>query len=124
MNETRAITGITVHGLDCAIWMASVEAMAKLNPTAISRAFRRSGAGKSLMLAAIAPSVAGCPAPNPKIAEAPSVTTATQNATLRPLTMCWPTNSLSSLGERDQASMARSSAPPARVNTQCAMRCS
>ena len=71
-------------------------------PTAISSALRRSGAGWSLMLAEIAPSVAGWPPAKPNKAEAIRLTAITPAATLTPLRMCWPTNSFSRAGERSQ----------------------
>ena len=71
-------------------------------PTAISSALRRSGAGWSLMLAEIAPSVAGCPPAKPNRAEAIRLTAITPAATLTPFRMCWPTNSFSRAGERSQ----------------------
>ncbi len=81
------------------------------NPTAISNALRRSGAGWSLMLAEIAPSVAGCPAPKPNRAEAIRLTAITPAATLIPLRTCWPTSSFSSAGERSQLRMGEGGAP-------------
>jgi hypothetical protein len=65
----------------------------------------RHGAGKSLMLAEMAPSVAGWPAAKPNTAEATAVTAITPMATLSPLRICWPTNSFSSAGERSQLRM-------------------
>ena len=42
-----------------ASWIPEVEARARAKPTSMVRALTRHGAGKSLMLAEIAPSVAG-----------------------------------------------------------------
>ena len=57
-----------------AIWIATVESIASAKPTISVRAFSRQGAGRSEMLADIAPSVAGWPAAKPKIAEATRAT--------------------------------------------------
>ena len=79
------------HG--SASWIATVESIASAKPKPIVRAFSRQGAGRSEMLADIAPSVAGWPAAKPKIAEATSATAITPTPTLTPLMMCWPTKS-------------------------------
>ncbi len=88
-------------------WISAVETIASPKPIPIVSAFTRQGPGKSLMLAPIAPSVAGCPAPNPNISEETSVTVATEAATLSPLAMCCPTKYLSSVEDRNQCRMAR-----------------
>ena len=85
--------------------MVSVEKIAMPKPTAISSALRRSGAGWSLMLAEIAPSVAGWPASKPNSAEAMKLTAITPAATLTPLRICWPTSSFRRAGERSQLRM-------------------
>ena len=71
-----------------------VERSASAKPKPIERAFSRHGAGRSEMLAEIAPSVAGCPAVKPKIAEATRAIAITPTPTLTPLTMCWPDEEL------------------------------
>ena len=80
---TKLITPImrsaaTGHG--SASWIAIVESIASAKPKTSVRAFSRQGAGRSEMLADIAPSVAGWPAAKPKIAEATSATTTTPSA--------------------------------------------
>src|SRR5579883_1191515 len=81
----------------------AVAQRARPKPTAIVAALLRKGAGKSLILAPIAPSVAGWPAAKPNRIEARTETTATPAATLRPLTICRPTSNFSTAGERGQA---------------------
>ena len=66
------------HG--SASWIATVESIANAKPKPIVRAFSRQGAGRSEMLADIAPSVAGWPAAKPKTAEATSATAITPSA--------------------------------------------
>ena len=83
-----------------ASWIAVVEISASAKPKPKVRAFSRQGAGRSEMLAEIAPSVAGCPARKPKIAEATRATAMTPTPTLTPLTICWPTRSRTRLGGR------------------------
>ncbi len=103
-------------------WTALVETSASAKPASMVRVFISHGAGKSLMLPLIAPSVAGCPAAKPKISDAPIETVATPPATLRPLTMCCPTNSFSSFGERVQEAMAgifRLASAPGPLSRAC-----
>ncbi len=69
------------HG--SAIWIATVESIASVKPKPSVRAFSRQGAGRSEMLADIAPSVAGWPAAKPKVAEAMSATATTPKADAR-----------------------------------------
>ena len=93
----RAASG---HGKASCI--AAVEASASAKPKPMVRAFSRQGAGRSEMLAEIAPSVAGWPAAKPKVAHATSATVITQTPTLKPLTICCPTSSLDRFGGRGQ----------------------
>src|SRR5580704_17818831 len=105
---TKLITPIirmAVTGQGSASWIATVESIASAKPKASVRAFSRQGAGRSEMLADMAPSVAGWPAAKPKIAEATSATATTPRPTLAPLMMCWPTKSRSRLGGRGQRGM-------------------
>src|SRR5271155_4561135 len=97
---TRAATA---HG--SASWIATVERSASAKPKPSVFAFSRQGAGRSEMLADMAPSVAGWPAAKPKIAEETSATATTPRPTLAPLMMCWPTKSRSRLGGRGQRGM-------------------
>jgi hypothetical protein len=80
---TRASGG---HGRASRVAVVAANASAKPKP--IVRAFWRQGAGRSEMLAEMAPSVAGWPATKPRIAEAARATAMTPTPTLRPLTMC------------------------------------
>ena len=68
---TRAAGGHCHCSASC---IAAVEASASANPKPIVRAFSRQGAGRSEMLADMAPSVAGWPAAKPKVAQATSAT--------------------------------------------------
>src|SRR4029077_16788394 len=88
-----------------AIWIATVESIASAKPKPSVRAFSRHGAGRSEMLADMAPSVAGWPAAKPKIDAAPSATTTTPAPTLTPLMMCWPTKSRVKFWGRGQRGM-------------------
>ena len=97
--------------------MPVVATSARMKPVSIVRALTRQGAGKSAMLAPMAPSVASCPPAKPRMAMATADTAATLAATLTPLTMCCPTNNLSSWGDRSQWRMTRSTAPPRPVKT-------
>ena len=106
-NASAPITRITstLETLESSTRM--VETIDSAKPVSIVRALTRHGAGKSEMLAPIAPSVAGCPAPKPRRSEATSVTVATLAATLSPLAMCCPTRYLSSVGDLSQWRMER-----------------
>ena len=97
---TRATTG---HG--SASWIATVEMSARAKPKPSVFAFSRHGAGRSEMLADIAPSVAGWPAAKPKIAEPTRATATTPTPTLKPLMICWPTRSRRRFGGRGQRGM-------------------
>src|ERR1700722_5404290 len=97
------MSAATGHG--SANWIATVERSASAKPKPSVRAFSRQGAGRSEMLADIAPSVAGWPAAKPKIADAARATAITPRPTLAPLMMCWPTRSRRRLGGRGQRSM-------------------
>ena len=77
-----------VSGHGSATWIAIVESIASAKPKTSVRAFSRQGAGRSEMLADMAPSVAGWPAVKPKIFAATSATTTTPAPTLTPLMMC------------------------------------
>src|ERR1700729_4015071 len=96
------IMRIVVGSHGSASWIATVESIASAKPKISVRAFSRHGAGRSEMLADIAPSVAGWPAAKPKIADATSATAITPRPTLAPLMMCWPTRSRRRLGGRGQ----------------------
>ncbi len=66
---TKLITPIirmVVASQGSASWIATVESIASAKPKPSVRAFSRQGAGRSEMLADIAPRVAGCPAAKPK----------------------------------------------------------
>ena len=97
--------------------MPVVATSARMKPVSIVRALTRQGAGKSAMLAPMAPSVASWPPAKPRMAMATADTAATLAATLTPLTICCPTNNLSSWGDRSQWRMTRSTAPPRPVKS-------
>ena len=77
-----------------------------MKPKPIVRAFSRQGAGRSDMLADIAPKVAGWPAAKPNTAEAMSATAITPRPTLKPLMICWPTKRRTRFGGRGQRNMS------------------
>ena len=76
-KATAPIVASATGGQGSASWIAEVEISAREKPKARVRAFTRQGEGRSEMLAAMAPSVTGCPAAKPKIAEAAIAITST-----------------------------------------------
>ena len=87
-NAIPPIVRSATGGQGRASWIAVVAISASAKPKPIVRAFSRHGAGRSEMLAEIAPSVAGWPAVKPKSADAARAMAITPTPTVAPLTMC------------------------------------